>query len=238
MMLKEQTNRDLLKKYLDEYIDTYSEYIPDNFKMLYSTCYDTGLYGGSVDSHICQYYKEYDLIKKEYDMYLAFMDIIKHNHKDLSNSTILDIGGGIVPALGRELAKEAKHVIVVDRNIADKNNPTNLEVIKEEVTDESKLPKADIVVGLLPCEATKYIINHACNTDSDFLISLCGCVHDSYLSLMVSQRAMSFDYAASKSIYNYKKYAYDKTMDSNLGDLIEYDSPYMFPYPVIGNKRK
>ena len=240
MILKDNVTEKQLSDYLNEYFTTYEEYLPSMFRSMYRLNYLSGLRNNPViDSQICQFYKEYDLLRKESDMYQAFKNVIKHNHGDLSNTTILDVGGGLVPQLGRELAKEAKHVMVVDKNIVDKNNPNNLEVIKREIKSYKDLPSADIIVGLLPCEITRDIIDHACNYNEDFVIALCGCINDIILSGRLKINNMTKDDIANESVYQSIVYALEGVQEhQELGDVIEYASPYQFPYPVIGNKRR
>ena len=83
MLLKEGIDKETLSKYLEEYFDTYNDYLPNIYKSVYQMNYLSGLYDQYVDSIICQFYKEYNLLKEEADMYNAFVNIIKHKHPDL-----------------------------------------------------------------------------------------------------------------------------------------------------------
>ena len=233
-MLKNNITEEDLSRYLAEYFDTYGEYIPSIYRNDYRLLYLEGLKEHSylVDSYICQFYKVYDLLKEEYDMYKAFIDVIKHKYKDTKDMTVLDVGGGIVPQLGRGLADLFKHVYVVDRNIVNKNNPDNLEVIKKDIEDGVGLPNTDLVVGLLPCEATKPLIYHACHSDSNFIVALCDCIHE-----VKSTKMKSIEQAKRLNTNTLLHYANDCIIDYNMGDLIAIESPYQFPNMVIGNNK-
>ena len=237
MLLKEGIDKETLSKYLEEYFDTYNDYLPNIYKSVYQMNYLSGLYDQYVDSTICQFYKEYNLLKEEADMYNAFVNIIKHKHPDLSDKTILDVGSGFLPQLGRELAKYSKHVISIDKNVIDYNNPSNLEVIKKDVISYKDLPDADIIVGLLPCEATPYIIDKSCDIGSDFIIALCTCIHDPKLQEQLRRREITRLQAMDQMTKNNIYYAYNKVHENNMGELVEYESPYNFPSKVIGNRR-
>ena len=237
MVLKEGTNQSQLYEYLQEYFDTYE--IPNMFRGAFIQNYLNGYSNRPIDSQIAQFYKEYNVLDEHSDMYKAFVDVIKHNHPDLSDMTILDVCGGMVPQLGRELAKHAKHVMVVDRNMVFKNNPDNLEPIQRRIESINDLPTADMVVGLLPCEATQHIIDYSVCNKKDFIIALCGCKHFLDLDHRIAMKMQSMSQVNSSTVKQYEQYAYLKLQETpELGDLIAYDSPYQFPEDVIGNKRK
>ena len=237
MILKEGINQKQVTEYLDEYFDTYE--IPNMFRYQFIQEHLSGYSNRPVDSQIAQFYKEYDLLDEHADMYKAFVDIIKHNHQDLSDMTILDVAGGMVPQLGRELAKHAKHVMVVDRNMVTKNNPDNLEPIQMRIESYTQLPKADMVIGLLPCEATQHIIDYSVMNKKDFIVALCGCVHKLNLVPTIATKMQAISRIGDTTVKKYEQYAMLKMQEApELGDLIAYDSPYQFPEDVIGNKRK
>ena len=238
MVLKDHVAKTMLKEYLNTFFDTYE--IPNMFRTQYQMEYDNGLYDTRVvDSQIAQFYKEYDLLKEEADMYKAFVNVIKHNHPNLSDMTILDVCGGYIPQLGRELAKEAKHVMVVDRNMVFKNNPNNLEPIQRRIESYTDLPSADLVVGLLPCEATQHIIDYSVMNKKDFVIALCGCWHNLNLDEHIREKMRPMHKPGDTTVTRYEQYAITRLEEApELGDLIAYDSPYQFPQDVIGNKRR
>ena len=236
MVLKEGTNQLQLRELLKEYLETYE--VPGAFRYQFEQNYLNGYSNRELDSQIAQFYKEYDLLDEHSDMYKAFVKIIKFRHPDLSNATILDVCGGMVPQLGRELAKEAKHVMVVDRNMVFKNNPDNLEPIKRRIESYRDLPKADIVVGLLPCEGTQHVIDYAVANKRDFVLALCGCWHHLELDHRTAVK-MKNTQRNMTTVEKYELYAMAKMEETpELGSLVVYDSPYQFPQDVIGNKRK
>ena len=222
--------------YYEEYLDKYGKDIPK--ECLESMREDVlcGFYGDYAPCYIMQFYDEYNLMKDEWNLYKLFIELIKHNHPDLSNKTVLDVGGGVVPSLGKRLAKDAKHVIVVDYDITDTNNPNNLEVIKKRIEKASELPKADLVIGFFPCQATRFILEHAGNTNSDFMIGLCGCVHDDDLRFELMWNNC-FGLCAHEQEKRYLNYAKQMIEEHKLGELQIDDSSCVLPYPIIGNKR-
>ena len=237
MVLKDGISVKEIQDSLKEYMDIYE--IPAMFRMQFEQNCLNGFSNRPIDSQIAQFYKEYNLLGEYQDMYYEFARIIKHAHPDLKDKTILDVGGGIVPQLGRELAKEAKHVIVIDRNMVFKNNPDNLEPIKRRIESERDLPSGvDIVVGLLPCEATQHIIDYSVSNKKDFIIALCGCWHSLDLGNMLQHRRMLVNDQGTtvEKMESYAKVKMDEAPE--LGDLVAFESRYNFPEDVIGNKRK
>ena len=237
MVLKDGISVKEIQDSLKEYMDIYE--IPAMFRMQFEQNCLNGFSNRPIDSQIAQFYKEYNLLGEYQDMYYEFTRIIKHAHPDLKDKTILDVGGGIVPQLGRELAKEAKHVMVIDRNMVFKNNPDNLEPIKRRIESERDLPSGvDIVVGLLPCEATQHIIDYSVSNKKDFIIALCGCWHSLDLGNMLQHRRMLVNDQGTtvEKMESYAKVKMDEAPE--LGDLVAFESRYNFPEDVIGNKRK
>lgn len=236
-LVKDDVTLDDLYELLNEYKEKYHDVIDEDLLDHIESCLPMGLECDEAPCYVMQLYDEYNLMKNEYNLYLGFIEMIKHNHPDLSDMTILDIGGGIVPSLGRRLASEAKHVISIDRYISNKNNPTNLEIISCEIEDIKQLPYADLIIGFMPCEATKYIVDHAGACNSDFLIELCGCIHDENLRYSLMMNPYS-EYGI-RQLYSeqLEKYFKEKIHEYNLGLYSEYGCSMNFPYKVLGNKR-
>lgn len=232
-LVKERVSKEQVDELYKEYMDIYGEYIPEFIQDRMKCDYLDGLEQDEVPCYILQFYDEYNLMKKKYNYYAIFEDLIKRNYPDLKNKTILDMGGGIVPSLGRRLAKEAKHVIAVDRYISPLNNPNNLETIQCEIEDVKDLPKTDLVIGFMPCESTRLLIDYATYYNADFIMELCGCIHNG--------GPMNYDSWMYNNFYNY--YVSDlceetkqKIVDSRLGKFRDYGVKRL-PYKVIGNKR-
>ena len=236
-LVKDDITLEQLEELFKEYVELYHDDIPEDFLEYIEGDLSFGLNCDQAPCYVMQFYDEYNLMKDEYNLYKGFIELIKHNHPDLSNMTILDVGGGIVPSLGRRLAEEAKHVITIDRYMTTKNNPNNLEAISCEIENVNQLPKADMVIGFMPCEATKFIVEHAGKNNIDFLVELCGCIHDEELRhyLMFdpySEYSIRMEYA-----YRLNNYFKEKIKEYNLGLYSEYGCSMNMPYKVLGNKR-
>lgn len=167
---------DLLKKYAFTYSDIYDKkYIIDLFGKM-----DNGVYSDSVEPSVASFYAEYDLSVKEKNRYKNFLEILKSLYSDLKNKNIVEVGGGPIPHLGREISQilvPDKTITVYDKKISLRNNEPykNLIVKKEEFKENTDISKSDIVVGLAPCDATKVIIKSACENKKEFVVALCAC---------------------------------------------------------------
>ena len=234
-ILKEKVTEEELDELFFDYVHKYVDYLPSYIIDHLSEDYLTGLNDGYASCYVRQFYDENNLMKKEFNYYALFEDLVKRNYPDLKDRTVLDLGGGIVPVLGRRIAKEAKHVIVVDENLAPIDNPSNLETIQCHVEDVRKLPKADLIVGFMPCEATRLIAEYAAYYKSDFILELCGCIHDDnsyYSEYFDSMRGVYYESYVNKV----KSTAEQKIKESGIGKLKEYKVT-RFPFRMIGNKR-
>lgn len=234
-LLKERVTKEQLDELYKEFMNTYGKYIPEYMENNMKNDYLYGLEWDQAPCCVLQFYDEYNLMKKKYNIYSIFEDLVKHNYPELKNKTVLDLGGGVIPAIGRRLATDAKHVIVVDEYISPINNPSNLETIQCEVTDVKKLPKADLIVGFMPCGATRLVVDYAAYYNADFIMELCGCIHDPELLHSVYYNSLAgiyYDTYVNRLVEETKQ----KIVDSRLGKYKEYKASRL-PFKVLGNKR-
>ena len=236
-LLKDEVTEEQLTELYNEYMETYHDSFPDWILELMNNDYKDGLDGLMASCYTMQFYDEYNLMKDKFNPYLGFIEMIKHNHPDLSDKTILDVGAGIVPSIGKRLAKEAKHVITIDRYMAKNNNPNNLEAIEMEIESSDQLPKADLIIGFMPCEAENYLIEHASKTNTDFIFEQCGCIHDEELRKYLSFYSSYYGMVLSTYMNRRKDYYKDMIKKYNLGSYSELGCSVPMPFKVVGNRR-
>ena len=164
------------------------------------------------------------------NIYKGFISLIENNF-DI-NKNIIEIGGGIIPTLGKNIALKQKSgtVTVYDpRLITDISHPDNLILKKELFNKSSNIENTSMIIGFMPCEATNTIIEVACENNLDFIIALCeGGTRPGYEWLETDDEWIS--HVKSNAIRGLK--------NSNLGTLgMTFLTQYNDPYPVIYNKK-
>ena len=184
---------------------------------------------------IMQIYSELEIVDKKHNRYNEYLNMI---HKNFNiNCNILEVGGGFIPAFANLVApKQLKSgngtITVYDPElITTESKHKNLTLVREKLGANTDIRKYDLIVGIMPCEATELILEKACENNKDFFIALCGCVHlDFYDSMLYG-------------INQYKRYLLNKTKklleEYNNGTLCETSLAPRFKmeYPIIYNKK-
>lgn len=212
-------------KYLKDNIGNYSEteinYIFKNYDYLEDNKF--------VPDILRQIYDELGLLDDKDNLYLGFIDIIKEIFNIDSN--IVEVGGGVIPSLGKNITLNQKNgtVTVYDPRLINNVDNDKLILKREYFNDKTDISKCDLVIGLMPCQATEVLIRQAGKYNKDFLIGLCEGGHN------------AFDDYFDDDIWKENiMYLARRTIEENdMGVLMETDLlDYNDPYPVIYNKRK
>lgn len=223
---KEEYARRALK-FIEEHKNYYTErefeYIKNNFIW--------GMDEPFVSDVLRQIYDEVGIKDINKNMYEGFFQILNSNF-DI-NTDIIEIGGGIIPSLGKKIAlrQQKGSVTVYDPRLITKiDHPDNLILKREQFSKNTPIGNAKMIIGFMPCEATHLLIDTACNNQVDFMIALCeGGTREEYGWIEEDDEWVDFvKYCAENSIEK-----------NNIGSLGEASlQKYKNPYPVIYNKRK
>lgn len=211
--------------YLKEHINDYTEKEASFIALNYDKYKDNDY----IPDILRQIYDELSLLKDEDNIYLGFINLIDEYFNIDSN--IIEVGGGVIPTLSKHIhLRQRKGTITVyDPKVNFSNTSPNYKIIKDKFTEETDIKACDLIIGLMPCEATEIILKTAFNNNKDFLIALCDGNHNELVEY--------FDYEdwQNKIIDKAKSYA----LESSLGKVYLTDlKKYKDPYPVIYNKRK
>ena len=165
--------------------------------------------------------------------YLQYLKLIK-DYFDIRGN-ILEIGGGFYPSLASHIANEQIRLKSGTITVYDKNLVTtslkNIKLIKRDFTTEDDISNFDLLVGIMPCQATSLIVRKANEFQKDFFIALCGCTH-------FSREYLRFEEPTLEAWFEYIRNIYYKTNVDGV-DLVEITSPTKYnKYPILIKKRK
>ena len=235
-----QANDPKLKRKYNRFLENYgSNYDEEMYAFIYS------YFGEEIDSlgtvyPLMEIYSELGVYGKE-DFYLQHVNLIKENF-DISGN-ILEVGAGCFPAFGKKMAIEqlkikSGTITLYDRDLAIKKPLTkNMRLVKDSFSSATDIKSYDLIVGIMPCEATRIIIERACEERKDFYIALCDCVNDPVLLARDPFLRMKRPEDYHQMIFRIAEEFLDEYDNGYL--QIEYmDSKYDQDAPIIYNKRK
>ena len=221
--------RRYMRKYGRHYTDTCREYINENF-LEYLDC-------PTAPDVLMQIYESVGCGVREGSFYNAHFHRIQNMYG--LDRNILEIGGGMMPAFAQKVATaqaETKKgtITVYDPDlIITKPGFKNLTLCKEEFSTEHDIHSYDLVMGLLPCDATEAIITSACRAQKEFYVAMCGCTHFDFYD--------PFGYYTPRMYQNYViELAQDLLKDTDNGELmIDYlPEEHGIDYPILYNRKK
>ena len=185
-------------------------------------------------------YSEFGVYGKD-DFYLQHINTIKENF-DISGN-ILEVGAGYYPSFGKKMALEqlkinSGTITLYDEYLAiDKPLTKNMRLVKDSFSSQTDIKSYDLIVGIMPCEATRIMIQRACEERKDFYIALCSCVNDPVLLDQDPYLRYKPREVYLQLIIRMAQEYLDKYDNGTL--QIEYMDPkYEQDAPIIYNKRK
>ena len=214
-------------KYLRDNISNYSEseinYICKNYDYLEHNKF--------VPDILRQIYDELGLLDDKDNLYLGFIDIIKDKFNIDSN--IVEVGGGVIPSLGKNITLNQKSgtVTVYDPRLSIYEEDTSkFHLVRKPFTESTNIGNHNLMVALMPCEACETVIRSAIKNKIDFMLGFCeGGPHGD-----------EFDYFEDDDEWlNSMLYlAKDGIEENGMGKMkVKYLQECKNPYPVIYNER-
>lgn len=185
-----------------------------------------------VPDDVREVYDELGIIPDDRNIYIGFMNLLSNTH-DIKNRNILEVGGGVLPRLGKRIAANLDHgkIVVYDPRLSHYEESSNkLRLVKKRFYDDTDIEDTDLMIGLMPCEAANVIVRSAIEHGVDFMLALCeGGPHGD-----------EFDYYEDESEWR-ASIMYDAATgvrEKGMGELkTVYMKEYGSPYPVIYNSR-
>ncbi len=217
----------LITKYIEEHPDYYDEY-----ERRYLLNVSTPLFRVFTGDVTRELYDELDLIPDEYNMYLAFLDLIEEKF-GIEGKNIVEVGGGIIPRLGQRIRlKQSDGTITVyDPRIgSDIVGDERLVLKREKFTNGTVIDSnVDLLIGLMPCKGAEPLVEQATKNNIDFMLWLCeGGPHGDY-----------FDFYESDDEWlgSITTYASRRVEDQKMGKLKIKRIDELSQYPIIYNER-
>lgn len=222
----EEAYQEYKKNYEHFYSEKAKQYIEDNF---FKEAYKTS----NMDI-LMQLYSELGLdIGKHtfYDEHLERINSIFGLDRD-----IIEVASGYIPAFANKIAKKQLALncgtitIYEPELFEEKAKYSNMTIHKEKFTEQTKINKDSLGIGILPCDATEAMIRNFCKNNMDFYIAMCNCAHKSnnifptyqYQNKMVDlaesllekysnhQKELKIDYLDDEFVFGYAPIIYTK----------------------------
>lgn len=176
-----------------------------------------------------QIYSYLGILPKERDLYYQFVQYINEFYG--LDKNIIEVGGGHFPTLAHHISEKQQKlkngsITVYDTRLITENLD-NIKLYKQKFTLNTDISNYDLIIGMMPCDATELIIRSAGIYNKEFVIAMCGCVHLNYP-----------DY----SYYDFFKYieavAYDAVGREQDITIDYFSEECNNQYPIIRSKRK
>ena len=213
-----------LRTYGDSYPNYVLEYIEEYF-------FD-GIGKYQIPDILHQIYHFLDIVPTMESYYHAYLNKLMSAY-DI-NRNILEVGCGALPSFTELLSnKQIKGTITAyDPNLISTTLNKNITFVKREFTYYDDVSKYDLLVGIMPCDATELIIEKAIENNKDFFVAMCGCSHGvNYGFPMYRMNPEEYRYMVIEQTKRWLK-------EYGNGSLsVDYlDDEFEIPYPILYKK--
>lgn len=181
-----------------------------------------------------QIYAELEMLIDYENWYLGFCNMIGEKYGWGIN--ILEIGSGFFPIFSKyidlkqqSLGKGTIHAY--DPNLVTENLG-NIVLHKKNFTEDISLDYFDLVVGIMPCDATELIIKKAILSKKQFFVALCGCDH--------AEKKSTIPYGSSIEDDDWKSYIVDLARSQEKDGFeikIEKAKEFYYAHYIISSKK-
>lgn len=186
-----------------------------------------------------QIYALFGMLKPEENCYLGFSKMIGERYG--WDYHVLEVGSGFFPIFSKYMDESQREhnasgtITTYDPTLI-LTKLGNIQLHKEEFSEEMDVSSYDLLVGIMPCEATRMIIEKATKEHKEFFVAMCGCVHPEGLHL---PRGMFGTIPITYEEYVEKIYSLAKEQEKDGFEVTKEDAwQYSFRYPVISSRRK
>lgn len=179
----EKRIRDYMQKYRQEYANISNE-TTDFLEMSLDSWIDQNYQKAYFDpkgdeSFFNQIFVAIDALPEERNSYYQMAKKIENEYG--LDRNIVEVGGGLFPALAFEIAKRQQitgkgTITVYDPNMVV-TNLDGIKIVKDYFTENCQLEEGSLLVARKPCEASETVIRTANKYKVEFYLNLCCCAH-------------------------------------------------------------
>lgn len=229
-------------KYMKKFVDYLNTYGYEYTELAIEFLLESFLLPMSIESTpdiLKQIYDELDMLLPEENCYLQFAQLVGETYG--WNSHILEIGGGSFPSFSKHMdefqqSRNSSGTITTYDPRLVVNKLGNIRLHKEFFSKEMTVESYDLIVGIMPCEATSMIIKKATKEHKEFFLAMCGCIHYEGLDVprgIFGPKPITYDEYVEK-IYNLAR-----EQEKDGFEVIKEDAKqYSFKYPIIRSQKR
>lgn len=232
--LRNTKQRKSVEEAYQEYKKTYEHFYNEKARKYIEDNFFNGVNRTSNTDILMQLYSELGLdIGKHtfYDEHLERINSIFGLDRD-----IIEVASGYIPAFANKIAKKQLALnrgtitIYEPELFEEKAKYSNMTIHKEKFTEQTKINKDSLGIGILTCDATEAMIRNFCKNNMDFYIAMCNCNHKSnnifptyqYQNKMVdlaesllekysnNKKELKIDYLDDEFVFGYAPIIYTK----------------------------
>lgn len=212
-------------KIIVDYINLYPDLFTPDEKLLIIDYLGCECYYFGIPDVVKQLYAKLGLIPDEHNIYKGFSNLVDGQFS-VKDRSIIEVGSGLFPTLAAQISsmQDNGKIVVYDPKVSIYEEDTpKLKLVRSKFLRNTNIDDADLIIGLMPCEAADIIVDVALKKRIDFMVALCeGGSHqydDDWPDTLLER--------AEKGI-----------VKNDMGKLkIKYMKEYGDPYPVIYNER-
>lgn len=227
-----------MKKFV-EYLNTYGYGYPEEALEFLLDSFLLPMPIDSTPDILKQIYDELDMLAPEENCYLQFAQLVGELYG--WDSHILEVGGGFFPSFSKHIDRlQQSHnssgtITTYDPRLVIQKLG-NVKLYKGFFADDVTVESYDLIVGIMPCEATSKIIKKATKEHKEFFLAMCGCIHYEGLDVprgIFGPKPITYDE------YVEKVYDLAKKQEQDGFEVIKEDAKqYSFKYPIIRSQKR
>ncbi len=221
---------ELLKDYIQQYQKQYDEEELEYLKKYFlSDCQEAN------SDILMQIYAKFEMLEQSENYYLGFAKMIGKKYG--WDSHILEIGGGYYPIFSKYVDdfQRKNHacgtITTYDPSLVV-SKLGNVRLHKKRFTSDLDVDAYDLLVGIMPCEASTLIVNKAIQAKKEFVVGMCGCTHSDFYLYQRCGSWLTFD--------QWVEYFYSLAQEQERDGFtvrMKLDNNFGFPYPIITSQK-